>query len=258
MKKIKTVISVFCMLLIIIPAGLILWRLWQYHIEDNTQKKVAEMIAEYTITEPSWNEENQMSIGMENFVDIKGLKEVNPDVEGYIKVDGTHMAYPVMKSKENDKYLRRDFYGKRSISGCIYMDNACYDGGTNLILYGHNMRNGTMFGEMKNYLDESFFNEHKKVLYITEDKITEYEICAVFSGSASDQELVQVLVPYTEDEFHDLVFYMKEHGKIMTEEPQWGDELITLATCEYSNKNGRLFVTGIKKKEILRYDVGTE
>lgn len=249
---IRKLIICFCWLLILIPAIFTSWRLAVYDAEDQTAKNVADMVAEYTTREPGMIKETGESIGFSNFIDISALKAENPDTIGYIKVEGTQIAYPVLKAENENKYLRRDFLGNHSLNGSIYMDNACYDTGTNRILYGHNMKNGSMFGELKGYLKPGFRDEHKEILYIQDEEIQKYETVAVFIASASDQELIQNLIPYTENEFMSLFSYVKSHQGTIWGEVKWGDTLITLATCEYSKKDGRLFVIGKKISSIIR------
>lgn len=249
---IRNIIICFCWLLILIPATFVSWRLAVYYAEDQTAENVANMVAEYTIREPGIIKETGESIGLSNFIDISALKATNPDTIGYIQVEGTPIAYPVMKTEMDNQYLRRNFFGDYSLNGSIYMDNACYDTGTNRILYGHNMKNGSMFGTLKGYLKPGFWDEHKEIQYIQDGEIQKYEVIAAFVASASDQDLIQNLIPYTEDEFMNLFSYMKNHQGMIWGEAIWGDTLITLATCEYSKKDGRLFVIGKKINSIIR------
>lgn len=188
------------------------------------------------------------------FIDIKGLQKENPDIKGYLKIPQTEIAYPVMRSKEPDWYIDRDFYGNKSVCGSIYMHNASYKGGTNLVLYGHNMRSGQMFGTLEAYLDESFLQQNKEIHFITEEGIQVYEVCMVFSASANNQELLKCLVSYTEEEMQSLLALIKQQGGRKYAPVSWGDSLITLATCEYSQKNGRFFVIGKQTDIIKRKD----
>lgn len=223
----------------------------QYRYEDRKLNKVAELIAEYTVEQPAASILSQTMVESECFIDINGLKKKNPDVVGFVEIPGTSVAYPVMKSEKPDYYIRRGFDGKQSVYGSIYMDNACYEHGANTVLYGHNMKSGKMFGTLKHYLDPGYRDAHREIRYITQDNIACYEVCAVLTASAHDEELVKNLIPYTEQEMEHLQAYLRKHGGV-TENVAWGDRLITLATCEYTKKDGRLFVIGRLKEEIVR------
>ena len=240
--------------MIIIPTFCIGGRLLQYQEENEKLNQVTEIVATYTIEQPAVSMLSKTTIESESFVDINGLQNENPDVVGFVEIPGTQVAYPVMKSQEQDYYIRRGFDGKRSVYGSIYMDNVCYEDGANIVLYGHNMKSGKMFGTLRHYLDPEYKNTHKEIRYITQDKIACYEVCAVFTASANEEELVKNLVPYTEQEIKKLNAYLKKHGN-MTEDLTWGDQLITLATCEYTQKNGRLFVIGKLADTICRKEI---
>ena len=251
MKKIKKMLSVTFLAMIVVPAICIGGRIAQYQYEDKKLDQVAELVANYTVKQPAVSMSAGIVMESESFVDIDGLQKENPDVIGFLEIPGTSVAYPVMKSEEQDYYIRRGFDGKRSVYGSIYMDNASYMQGTNIVLYGHNMKSGKMFGALKHYLDTEYRDTHKEIRYITQDRITCYEVCAVMTASAEDEKLVQNLIPYTEQEMENLRVYLYDHGG-MTEEIDWGDQLITLITCEYTKKDGRLFVIGKLKEEIVR------
>lgn len=251
MKKIKKLLSVIFLVMIIVPAICISGRIIQYQYEDKQLNQVAELVADYTVKQPAVSISAGTVMESESFVDIDGLRKENPDVIGFVEIPGTSVAYPVMKSEEPDYYIRRGFDGKYSVYGSIYMDNASYTQGTNIVLYGHNMKSGKMFGTLKNYLDTEYCDTHKKIRYITQDKIVCYEVCSVFTASAEDEKLVQNLIPYTEQEMENLRSYLYDHGG-MTERINWGDQLITLVTCEYTKEDGRLFVIAKLKEEIVR------
>ena len=93
---------------------------------------------------------------------IPALIAVNGDCIGWLSIDGTSISYPVMYTpSEPQKYLRRNFYGKYSQSGVPFIDGRCSTNGGNLIIYGHNMKNGTMFSDLKKYLNTDFLNSHR-------------------------------------------------------------------------------------------------
>lgn len=246
-------IRTLCLLMVCIPAGLMAARLWQYKAAEDSNRKTADLAASYTALAPGISQNRERGLCLEEFMDIKGLQKENPDIQGYLKIPQTEIAYPVMRSKEPDWYINRDFYGNPSVCGSIYMDNASYRGGTNLVLYGHNMKSGQMFGTLRDYLDENFLQQHREIRLITEDGIGIYEICMVFSASANNQELLKCLIPYTKEEIQGLLSLIEQSGGRKYASVSWGDSLITLATCEYSQKNGRFFVMA-KQTDLIKRD----
>ena len=240
--------------MIFIPGSMMAARVFQYKAAEDSNQKTADLIISYTALAPGISQKDKRSLCLEEFIDIEGLQRKNPDIKGYLKIPQTDIAYPVMRSKEPDWYIDRDFYGNKSVCGSIYMDNASYKGGTNLVLYGHNMKSGQMFGTLEAYLDESFLQQHKEIRFITEKGIQVYEVCMVFSASANNQELLKCLIPYTEEEMQSLLALIEQRGGRKYAPVSWGDSLITLATCEYSQRNGRFFVIGKQTDIIKRND----
>lgn len=189
-------------------------------------------------------------------VDVSGIlpeyREIyaqNTDMVGWINVPGTTIDYPVMQTpSEPNFYLYKGFDKKKNKNGCLYIREACdvFTPGDNVVIYGHHMRNGSMFTPLDNYKKKAYWKENQ---YFTFDTIYEkhtYQIIAVFKTSAN---LGKGFSYHTfnfansEEEFnafmaqvHKLQFY--DTG--LTAE--YGDMLLTLSTCEYTLDNGRFVV----------------
>ena len=228
--------------MIVIPIFLIGARLKEYYDASASVKETAKLSANYVIEDPSVYEKS-IYLTDKDIVDINELKKVNPDVIGYIKIDDTPIDYPVLKNEDQDKYLYHDFYGEYSVYGSIFIDNACYDGGMNTVLYGHRMKTGEMFGCLKNYSDEDFRKSHEIIKYITDDSAYVYKVCAILETSGTNKDLKNNLVPYTKSECDEFIEYINQNG-IVYDDISWGDSLITLTTCEYTHKKGRLMIIG--------------
>lgn len=243
-EKLRNAVRIVCLVSVLGATSLITARCLQYYRENKILEEITEVTARYILPAPAISQGSVKSADMEEFIDLEALQEVNKDACGYIEIDGTQISYPVMCSEQPHKYLRRNFYGESSVYGSIYLDNASYLTGTNMVLYGHNMKSGKMFGELKQYLDVTFAKEHQEIRYVTDDEIRIYYLCAVFQAPADEEKLVRNLIPYTEEECRLLAEFIAGQGGTVFQEFSWGDQLITLATCEYSNRNGRLFVVG--------------
>jgi SrtB family sortase len=194
---------------------------------------------------------------------------LNDDSAGWIKIDGTVIDYPVMQTPEDEQYyLNRDFDGKYSAYGCIIADTdstigtgtaaADYTDGTrpgmNLILHGHNMKNGTMFGDLDKYRDQSYEKKHSIIKFSSLYEDREYEVCAVFLSQVYKQgqdvfKYYKFFNAETEEEFNDFFRNIKEMSMYDTGvDAKFGDEFITLSVCAYHVENGRLVVVGKRIK----------
>ena len=124
---------------------------------------------------------------------IAPVLEQNADCIGWIFIDGTNINYPVMHTPDNpQKYLRLSFEKKHSQSGVPFLDGRCSLQDGNLIIYGHNMKNGTMFSDLKKYLDNDFREAHKMVEFQTADGVFLFEITDVIRTNISDERYNQI------------------------------------------------------------------
>lgn len=148
---------------------------------------------------------------------IQALIAENADCIGWLSIDGTNISYPVMHTPSDpQKYLRRNFYGKYSQSGVPFLDGRCDIQSTNLIIYGHNMKNGTMFADLKKYVDKDFLSAHRTVKFETADGVQTFTVTEVLKTNISNEW----------------------YNHISAED---GRQLI-LSTCYGSGKDGRLLI----------------
>lgn len=175
----------------------------------------------------------------------------NPDFAAWIKIDGTIVDYPVMYTPDDrEKYLHRDFDERYSFSGLPFFDSNCKlePESDNLIIYGHNMGNGTMFRTLMSYTDQEFWKEHSQVQFTTLYEERTYDIVAVFYDRVYYKyedvfKFYQFIDAETEEDFNEAVTYYKEHSLYDTGiTPEYGDRLLTLVTCAYHEPNGRFVV----------------
>ncbi len=126
----------------------------------------------------------------ENNIDFEYLKEMNPDVVAYLKVNNTKINYVVVKANDNDYYLSHNFNKEPNVAGWVFADyNNKYDGNDkNLVIYGHNMRNGSMFGTLKNVLKKSWYEneDNHKILLIDENGTHTYQVFSTYLIEAED------------------------------------------------------------------------
>lgn len=182
------------------------------------------------------------------------LYNQNEDMVGWISIEGTVINYPVMHTPENpDFYLRHNFEKEYSDYGVPYVAGNCRFNprGDNIIIYGHHMKNGTMFGTLTDYADKDFYVKHKIIQFDTLTEKAEYEIMAVFKTTVYDGNgfaFYEFVEAESEQDFQEYIEKCKELSLYDTGiTAAYGDELLTLSTCEYSSKNGRMVVVGKKK-----------
>lgn len=173
----------------------------------------------------------------------------NNDLAGWLSIEGMKIDYPVMQGEDDEYYLHHDFYGKDSKYGCLYVKGqADLDAGTNFIIYGHNMKDGSMFGDLDLYLKESFFKEHPVISFDTLYEERTYEIIAVFRSQVynADDDVFKYYQFYqadTQEEFDNFYRNIKALSLYDTGvEAQFGDTFLTLSTCAYHVTDGRLVV----------------
>jgi sortase B len=193
-------------------------------------------------------EETQPKVMLPNMADLYAQ---NPDVAGYIRIEGTKLDYPVMYTPGNqDKYDRLNFEGKYSSTGMPYINENCTvdPQSDNLVIYGHHMKNGKGFTTITRYANESYYKEHPTVYYSTLYEDGEYEILAAFYDKVYHNyddvfKYYRFFEYNTEEGFNEAVEYYKSKAEYDTGvEAVYGDKFLTLVTCSYHEKNGRFVV----------------
>ena len=178
------------------------------------------------------------------------LYEQNNDFVGWIQIDGTNINYPVMQTPDNpDYYLKYSFEKTWSDYGVPYLDEACVIGqSNNLVIYGHHMSNGSMFCDLELYSDPAFCMDHPVIRFDTLTSFGEYEVIAVFRYN-TNQETFRYDREVNMDEGRFSWFIEQVHARELFstgKDASFGDQLLTLSTCEYTYKNGRLVVVARK------------
>lgn len=210
--------------------------------------ELAEQSAENETAQPVQPQEPTMLARYE------ALYRENDDLVGWIKIDGTNINYPVVQSKDAPNfYLKHDFEKNYTDYGCPYAQQNCdvQTPSDNVVLYGHNMKDGTMFCDLTNYKSESFWAQHRTIQFDTLTQKNEYTVIAAFKGEAAELFAYNAFVDAeTPEEFDAYVAAVKELALYDTGiSAAYGDKLITLSTCEYSFENGRMVVVAKRTSE---------
>ncbi len=179
-------------------------------------------------------------------VDLESLRQVNEDVLGWISVPGTQLDYPILQGEDNQYYLNHMWQGKRNAAGSVFLESQMAPdfSGFNTILYAHNMKNGSMFGSLRQYRTQSHWQEHPCIYVVDDSGIHRYEIFAAFEAEVRGYTYrLDVNTPEKKQAFLD---YSAERSVIKTElAPTAEDSVITLSTCTGNGYDHRWVVQGV-------------
>lgn len=188
------------------------------------------------------------------------IYEENEDLVGWLQIDGTNINYPVLQSdteKDSQYYLTHSFAKKKDKNGSLFMDyrNDFLNRDTNIIIYGHNMKSGAMFGSLKEYLDEDYLEEHKTIQFDTIYERGTYEVIGAFLSEVSYEDeytfrYYNFLNAKNESEFEAFRVNVLQLDALKkgTLDAKYGDELLTLSTCSSYTEEGRMFIIAKKIK----------
>ena len=182
--------------------------------------------------------------------EYKVLYNKNKSLIGWVKIDDTIIDYPVMQTSNNEYYLDHNFNQEKDNNGSIFMDKECvaYPRSQNLILYGHHMRSGKMFGDLEKYAKESYYKEHSIIQFDTIYEKGTYQVMYVFRAKVLKENEIafkyyQFIDAISGEEFNS---YMKEMEEMSLYDTGvtagYGDDLLTLSTCDNSQTDGRFVV----------------
>lgn len=202
---------------------------------------------EPSVTEP--DEERPIHPESDILYQYRALYEINNDMVGYIEIPGTSIRYPVVQSPyQANYYLRRNFYKRSATCGTIYVREACdvNKPSDNVTIYGHKMRNGTMFADLHKYKDQSFWEENRYIHFDTLTEYHTYEIFAVFQTTANTSGSFNYHLfddAQNETQYDNFISKCKSLSYYDTGiTPVYGEKLITLSTCDKDIEDGRLVV----------------
>lgn len=231
------------------------WSMHKKEMEYEKMRQTENVQAETEIMEQPT--ETEQGIYCEQVYDFKQLKEQNEDIYAWITVPGTQVDYPVLQSETDNYYLDYNLDHTKGYPGCLYT-NACNQkdfSDYHTIIYGHNMKNDTMFGSLHDFEEETFFEEHDTIYVYTEEKRLTYEIYETVKYSdayipsqynVNSAEGRDRFLQETGEYLDDGVSHVRENAEIGGE-----DRLLTLSTCVGGESSRRFLVIGVLREEAL-------
>ena len=233
-KKKTNIISIILLFIFIILLFFSGTKIVIWYMNNQNNKKISDEISKF-ITLDETKEDNEGKY----VIDFEKLKEKNSDVVAWLKVNGTNIETTVVKTTDNDYYLTHNFNKEYNSAGWIFADYKNKVDGTdkNLVIYGHNMRDDSMFGSLKWVINEDWYNneDNKYITLITENETQVYEVFSVYQIEKEDY-YIQTNFD-TEKEFNTFAQTIKKRSKKdFNVDVNKEDNIITLSTCANNNK----------------------
>lgn len=230
-----------------------------YYAKLKQSEAVFEELRESTESmEAVIEEETEETQYCEAVYDFSELREQNEDIYAWIIVPGTQVDYPVVQSETDNYYLDHNLDHSTGYPGCIYSNqcNVKDFSDYNTVLYGHNMKNGSMFGCLHSFEEQEFFNENSEITVYTEEKCLIYEIYAAvkftdayipaYYDTTTADGRDKFLAAVIEESENSVVSHINENIEILPE-----DKVITLSTCVKGEDDKRYLVVGVLRDEIF-------
>ena len=256
-KPIYTILLVVAILVFCFSAYKLISIFSEYNAASSEYDELSQYGPQVTMSESSQGEElsqDEMltqneawlnSVFGENQINFSELQNINSEVVGWIILKDTAVNYPIPQTDDNQYYVENTFKRQKNASGAIFMDyrNDSSFEDRNTILYGHNMKNGSMFHTLPSYQEQAYFDAHSVGALFTPDGQYEIQLFSAYIVAADD--------PYTQTQFSSDEEYMKFIDKIRERsliesdvEVSAEDKIVTLSTCTYEFEDARFVVHG--------------
>lgn len=229
-----------------------------YYVYTQWQnKKMMEDLANFVVTsntEVSQNTSEEEQRKQTLLANLQELKQQNSDLVGWLTINGTEVNYPVVQTDNNDYYVNHNFEKQSNELGSIFLDKDCSieKPTANFLIYGHRSNGGQMFETLTKYKEEDFYKEHPTFEFATLEEVSKYQIIAVFQSQVylKSQDVFKYYFfkdAENEEEFNNYIENVKKLSLYnIAETAQYGDQLITLSTCDYHVEDGRFAIVAKK------------
>ncbi|GLC82416.1 class B sortase [Lacrimispora brassicae] len=239
-KKLAFGVLILAFIFLAVGAGMLYSDFQTRNRAEQQYESLAELARETTAPETEASTtEAETSAAYASPIDFEKLKKINPDIVGWIRIEGTAIDYPIVQTDNNETYLDTDFEGKKSVAGAIYLDYESEPdfSGRHNIIYGHHMKNGTMFKDIIKYKDESFFKEHQDIFIYTPER--EYHLRPVTALYTDASAIRRKTVFETEESFQAYVEEMTKQGRFLQKPEEPVKQLWSFVTCSYEFNDAR-------------------
>ena len=206
--------------------------IFKWYNNNKENKQIINEIAESVTINEDTNEEKKYKINFEE------LKQKNSDTVAWLKIENTNIEFPIVQANNNSYYLTHNFDKEYNVAGWIFADYKNKLDGTdrNIVVYGHNMRNNSMFGSLKDVITEEWYNneENKYITFVTENEYQTYQVFSVYQIKTEDYYIKTEFKSNEFTEFIDTI--TKRSKKYFGINVSKEDTILTLSTCSNNNK----------------------
>lgn len=237
-------IKVLLLFILLVMLGFSLYKIISIKKELDSSEEIKEELIELVEIPEIPSEESSFKVNFEE------LENINSDVVGWIVIEDTQVNYPIVQSKDNSYYLNHSFDKKWNSLGSIFMDYKSSKDFSdyNTFIYGHHTKNGSMFGELYKYMDETFYKEHSSFYLYTKEENYKVEIISAYLGSVDSDSYNQVFS--SSEEFKEYIDIIKEKSNYNTnvEIDANKDKIITLYSCSHESnrqKTDRYYIHAV-------------
>ena len=248
-NKLKIIILLSLLIIFICGISYIIY----YFYNSNKEKHVNENI----LNEIDIDTTQITDTKTERMLQIEELQKENQEIIGWLEIEDTNINYPICQTNNNDFYLTHNYKKEKASTGSLFLDKDfdMVNGSSNYLIYGHRNKQGLMFEDLMKYAKEDFYKEHTKIKFTTLKEDVAYEIISVFYSKVYYQDEKDVFRYYyfvnaeNEAEYNNYVEQCKKASIYDTGvTAEYGEQLLTLSTCEYSQEDGRFVVVAKKVK----------
>lgn len=249
-NKIYMFFKVICIVLLLISISYIIYELCSNYNDKKDNEELSNIM-----TNIQFDIKTDDNTKTEKMKQVEELQKENTDIIGWLQIDGTNIDYPVLQTTDNSYYLSHNYKKEYSKSGSLFLDKdfELEKPSTNYLIYGHRNTNGLMFEDLINYKNEDYYKQHPIIKFTTSTEDSEYEIIAVFLSRVYYKSETNVFRYYyfinaeNEEEYNNYITNCKNASLYDTgKSANYGEQLLTLSTCEYSQEDGRLAVVARK------------
>ena len=255
----KRIILIVAMVVLVGALGFSLWQFLSVYIpQQKEQERFAEL--RELIEEPATEQEAPTDASGETTApkgpSYSKLFALNPDMRGWLRIPDTAVDYPVMKndSERGEYYIHRDFDGNYSFAGCLFIGLNCDEDSDIFVIYGHNMNNGSMFGDLDRYSSSDYARDHRDIYFDTADESRVYRVFSVFRTQVYDKDSTafkyyESIGDFAEEEYNDVAEQLGYLSMTDTgETPEYPAQIMLLSTCAYHTDEGRFVVAAYRIK----------
>ena len=245
-KKIILTLLIIIILLGLTYIGICLY----YNFKDKHDNK--DILKDIKVKEIKKEKEPEKT---QRMLELAELKKENDDIIGWLEIEGTNINYPVLQADDNDYYIDHNYKKEWSATGSLFLDKDfdLINGSDNYLIYGHRNKTGIMFEDLIKYAKEDFYKTHNRIKFTTLNEDAEYVIISIFYSRVYYKNETNVFRYYNfvnaqnENDYNNYVSNAKKMSIYKIDESaKYGDQLLTLSTCEYSQNNGRFVVVAKK------------